>query len=110
MVHAGARLDPISCDIVVKESVEQVLWENNVHGLSGAERLGHEREHREHIGDLEGKVNPLMGLQRGRGVYQRDTNEVRVEDFGVMQETCSPFVVELHERTCELFSEINKGT
>jgi hypothetical protein len=46
------------------------LWENNVHGLSGAERLGHEREHREHIGDLEGKVNSLIGFTEGEFIEE----------------------------------------
>jgi hypothetical protein len=70
VVKARALRGTISCDVVVKKSIEQVLWENGVHGLSGAERLGHEREHREHIGDLEGKVNPLVGVHRGESVKE----------------------------------------
>lgn len=73
-----------------------------MHWLPSTERLCHEREDGENIRNLEENSTFQQSTEQGIG-----TNKIRVDHFGVKQETRSPFVVEIYENAREL-SESSK--
>lgn len=84
--NGSGRWTGLSCCIMIKKSIEQALRKHGVHRLSSIERLSHKREHGENVRDLGGKKRQCLNGVQVMNPSKGDTDEVRVDDFGMMQE------------------------